>query len=86
MGQMADMSDTTEFADIEAREAALIQGHAAVNLTALVTVMAPSRDELKGAVEQIKRDAGRCACEARVLHSVQAAAFVAAALPLGRAI
>jgi hypothetical protein len=86
MGQVADMSDGAEYADIEAREAALIQGHAAVNLTALVTVMAPTLDELKSAVEQIKRDAGRCACEARVLHSMQAAAFVAAALPLGRAI
>jgi hypothetical protein len=86
MGQVEDMSDETEYVAIEEREAALLQGHAAVRLTALVTVMARSQDELEAAVAQVKRDASRCACEARVLYGMQAAAFVAAALPVGRAI
>jgi hypothetical protein len=49
-------------------------------------VTTPSEELLDVAVAQIKRDAGQCACEARVLYGMQAAAFVAAALPVGRAI
>jgi hypothetical protein len=65
---------------------ALLQGHASVRLTCLLTVTAPSEEMLDTAVAQMKRDAGQCACEARVLYGMQAAAFVAAALPVGRAI
>jgi hypothetical protein len=86
IGQMEEMSDRTEYAGIEERELALLQGHASVRLTGLLTVTAPSEELLGTAVAQMKRDAGQCACEARVLYGMQAAAFVAAALPVGRAI
>jgi hypothetical protein len=86
IGQMEEMSDRTEYAAIEERELALLQGHASVRLTALVTVTTPGEELLDTAVAQMKRDAGQCACEARVLYGMQAAAFVAAALPVGRAI
>jgi hypothetical protein len=86
IGQMEEMSDRTEYAAIEERELALLQGHASVRLTGLLTVTTPSEELLDTAVAQLKRDAGQCACEARVLYGMQAAAFVAAALPVGRAI
>jgi hypothetical protein len=86
IGQMEEMSDRTEYAAIEERELALLQGHASVRLTGLLTVTTPSEELLDTAVAQMKRDAGQCACEARVLYGMQAAAFVAAALPVGRAI
>jgi hypothetical protein len=86
MGQIEEMSDRTEFASIEAREMALLQGHASVELTALVVVSTPTQETLEAAVVQVKRDAGQCACEARVLYGMQGAAFIAAALPVGRAI
>jgi hypothetical protein len=86
IGQLKELSDSTEYAAIEEREMALLQGHAATRLTVLVTVMAPTEEGLESAVAQVKRDAGRCACEAQVLYSMQPAAFVAAALPVGRAI
>jgi hypothetical protein len=86
IGQMEEMSDRTEYAAIEERELALLQGHASVRLTGLLTVTTPSEALLEAAVAQMKRDAGQCACEARVLYGMQAAAFVAAALPVGRAI
>jgi hypothetical protein len=86
IGQMEEMSDRTEYAAIEERELALLQGHASVRLTGLLTVTTPSEALLESAVAQMKRDAGQCACEARVLYGMQAAAFVAAALPVGRAI
>jgi hypothetical protein len=86
IGQLEDMSDVTEYQAIEEREAALLQGHAAVQLTALVTVMAATQEELEAAIAQIKRDAGRCACEARVLYGMQSQAFVAAAVPVGRGV
>lgn len=86
MGQIHEMSDNAEFAATEQRELALLQGHAAVTLTAFVTVSALTPADLDQAVSQVKRAAGQCACEARVLFGMQAAAFIAAALPVGRAI
>ena len=85
-GQMEEMSDRTQYAAIEEREMALLQGHASVRVTGLLTVTAPSAELLESAVAQVKRDASQCACEARVLYGMQASAFVAAALPVGRAI
>jgi hypothetical protein len=86
LGQMEEMSDRTAYASIEERELSLLQGHASVRLTGLVTVTTPSAQALEGALAQVKRDAAQCACEARVLYGVQASAFVAAALPVGRLI
>lgn len=86
LGQAKEQSDDVERAATETREAALLQGHAEVTLTALVTVSARSVEDLERAVAQVKRDAGQCACEARPLWGMQSAAFVAAALPVGRVI
>jgi hypothetical protein len=70
IGQMEEMSDRTEYAAIEERELALLQGHASVRLTGLMTVTTPTAELLDSAVAQMKRDAGQCACEARVLYGV----------------
>lgn len=86
MGQLEELSDRTEYAAIEQREMALLEGHAAVQLTGLIVVSARNADDLERSVSQIKRDAAQCACEARVLYGMQAAAFVGAALPVGRAL
>ena len=86
MGQVREQSDDAERTATETREMALLQGHAEVTLTALVTVSARNVEDLERAVAQVKRDAGQCACEARPLWGMQSAAFAAAALPVGRTI
>ena len=84
IGQIADLSDNQHFADVAAREQALICGHADMAFSGYITVTAPSRPELTGAVAQIERAATAAACETQVVYGAQAQAFVAARLPLGR--
>jgi hypothetical protein len=84
IGQLQDLSDAQEYADVEARERALISGHADVDFMGLLVVTASSTDELAGAVKQVERAATQAGCETRVLYGRQAQGFVAGALPLGR--
>ena len=84
IGALADLSDTVEQADVIDRERALIAGHADIRFTGLVTVTAPSRDELEAAVAEVRRAAIQSGCETRRLCGQQARAFVAGALPLAR--
>lgn len=84
IGAIADLSDTVERDDVIDRERALIAGHADIRFTGLLTVTAPSREELEGAVAEVSRAAIQCGCETRRLSGRQARAFTAAALPLAR--
>jgi len=83
VGQIQDLSDAQEYADVEARERALIAGHADVAFTGLLAVTALSDEELDAATRQVERAASQAGCETRVLYGRQAQGFVAA-LPLGR--
>jgi hypothetical protein len=84
IGQIAELSDNQHFADVAAREQALICGHADMAFSGYITITAATRPELTGAVAQIERAATAAACETQVVYGAQAQAFVAARLPLGR--
>jgi hypothetical protein len=86
VGQVQSLADVQEYRDVEAREQALIAGHADVELVGLVAVSAPTEAELESAVSSIERAAGQAGCETRVLYGQQSQAFLAAALPLARRI
>ena len=84
IGAIADLSDSAERDDVIERERALISGHADVKFTGLISVTAPSTEELEASVAEISRAAIQCGCETRRLYGQQARAFVSASLPLAR--
>lgn len=84
VGQLADLSDAAEYADVLTRERALISGHADVEFSGFITVTAPSRDELTTAVALVERSATQAGCETRLVFGRQAQAFIVAALPFAR--
>lgn len=84
IGQVADLADAQEYVDLEARERALIQGHADVEFTGFIAVQAASEPELAAAVSQIERAASQAACETRILYGRQTQGFICAALPFAR--
>ncbi|WP_457256511.1 SCO6880 family protein [Pedococcus sp. P5_B7] len=84
MGVLADLSDSVEAADVLDRERALVAGHADIRFTGMLTITAPTRDELEAAVAEITRAAIQSGCETQRLLGQQARAFTAAALPLAR--
>jgi hypothetical protein len=85
-GRMIDQSDDQEYADVLAREQALIAGHADMRYSGFVALTAPTLDELRAAVAYTQRVAAQCMLETRVLYGRQAQGFVVAALPLGRTV
>jgi hypothetical protein len=86
IGKITDLAAEQEYADVVARERALIAGHADMRFSGFLTVTAATLDELRAAVAAANRAASQCGCETRVLVGQQAQAFTVAALPLGRAI
>jgi hypothetical protein len=84
VGQVADLSDEAEYADLLARERSVIAGHTDVCFSGFVAVSAPSRAELESATAAVVRAAASAACEVRPLYGRQAQGFVLAALPLAR--
>lgn len=84
MGVLADLSDSVEAADVVNRERALLAGHADIRFTGLLTITAPTKDQLESAVAEIARAAIQSGCETQRLLGQQARAFTAAALPLAR--
>ncbi len=84
LGAIADLSDAVEHADVLDRERALVAGHADLRFTGLVTITAPTLDDLEAAVAEVGRAAIQSGCETRRLYGQQARAFTAAALPIGR--
>ena len=84
VGQVQDLADVQEYADLLQREQALLSGHADVEFSGFLSVTAHTKDDLEAAVALIERSAGQCGCETRVLFGSQSQGFVVAALPLGR--
>lgn len=84
IGQIEDASQTAEYHDVLQQEADLTAGHGVLRYTGLIAISAPTVDELDAAVAAIEQAAIQASCETRLLVGQQAAAFTAAALPLGR--
>jgi hypothetical protein len=84
IGQIVDLTDAQEMADINAREQAVICGHADMIFSGFVTVTAASRADLASSVAQIERAATAVGCDTQAVYGAQAQAFITAALPLGR--
>ena len=57
-----------------------------LRVSGLISVSAPTLDELEAAVAAIEQAAIQASCETRRLVGQQAAAFTAAALPLCRTV
>lgn len=84
IGQIEDASHTAELDDVLQQEADLTAGHGVLRYTGLLSVSAPTVDELDTAVASIEQSAIQSSCETRRLVGQQATAFTAAALPLCR--
>ncbi|KJL36421.1 SCO6880 family protein [Tessaracoccus sp. Y36] len=84
IGQIEDASQTAEYQDVLQQEADLTAGHGILRYTGLITITAPTVNELDAAVAAIEQAAIQASCETRLLVGQQAAAFTAAALPLCR--
>lgn len=84
IGQIEDASQTAEYQDVLQQEADLTAGHGILRYTGLITITAPTINELDAAVAAIEQAAIQASCETRLLVGQQAAAFTAAALPLCR--
>ncbi|HEY1713108.1 MAG TPA: SCO6880 family protein [Solirubrobacteraceae bacterium] len=84
IGQLQTEAERREWRDVQARESALVSGHADVDFTGWVVVTAATETQLEIATKQIDRAASHAGCETRVLFGCQAQGFIAAALPVGR--
>jgi hypothetical protein len=84
LGQIADHTDTIEYADVLHREQELAAGHADLRYTGLIAVTAPDKAALDEAVTAVEQAAIHADCDTRLLVGQQTQAFTAAALPLGR--
>jgi hypothetical protein len=86
MGQIEDASQTAEYGDVLQQEADLTAGHGVLRYTGLISISAPTVDELDTAVAAIEQAAIQASCETRRLVGQQAQAFTVAALPLCRTV
>ena len=84
IGQVEDASASAELDDVLQQEADLTAGHGVLRVSGLVSVSAPTADELDAAVSAIEQAAIQASCETRRLVGQQAQAFTVAALPLCR--
>lgn len=84
IGKISDFSAEQEYADVLARERALVSGHADLRFSGFISVTAHSRDTLNAATASAERAATQCGCETRLLYGQQAQGFTVATLPLGR--
>ena len=86
IGQIEDATQTAEYQDVLQQEADLTAGHGILRVSGLISVSAPSVDELEAAVAAIEQASIQASCETRRLVGQQAVAFTAAALPLCRTV
>ena len=86
IGQIEDAAQTAEYQDVLQQEADLTAGHGILRVSGLISVSAPSVDELEAAVAAIEQASIQASCETRRLVGQQAVAFTAAALPLCRTV
>ncbi len=80
IGQMEDAAQSAENTDVLQQETDLTTGHGILRAVGLVSVSAPTPDELERAVASIEQAAIQASCETRRLWGQQAQAFAAAAL------
>ncbi|WP_245725666.1 SCO6880 family protein [Propionibacterium cyclohexanicum] len=79
MGRIEDASQTAEYGDVLPQEADLTAGHGVLRYTGLISVSAPTPEELDTAVAAIEQAAIQASCETRRLVGQQAQAFTVAA-------
>ena len=84
IGQIDDAASSAELDDVLQQEADLTAGHGVLRVSGLVSVSAPTVDELDAAVAAVEQAAIQASCETRRLVGQQAQAFTASALPLCR--
>ncbi|MGB3894839.1 SCO6880 family protein [Arthrobacter sp.] len=84
IGQIDDAASSAELDDVLQQEADLTAGHGVLRVSGLVSVSAPTVDDLEAALAAVEQAAIQASCETRRLVGQQAAAFTAAALPLCR--
>jgi len=86
IGQIEDAAANAELGDVLQQEADLTAGHGVLRVSGLVSVSAPTVEELDAAVAAMEQAAIQASCETRRLVGQQAQAFTAAALPLCRTV
>ena len=86
MGQLEDEATRAEAADLVRREQELVAGHGDLRFVGLLTVSAPTLDELAAACAATESAAAQAMCEIRRLVGQQGQAFAAAALPFARGV
>ena len=84
IGQIEDAGASAELDDVLQQEADLTAGHGVLRVTGLISISAPTVDELDAAVAAVEQSAIQASCETRRLVGQQAQAFTATALPLCR--
>src|SRR5690606_2085395 len=84
IGQIEDAATSAELDDVLQQEADLTAGHGVLRVSGLISVSAPTVDELEAAVAAVEQAAIPASCETRRLVGQQAQALTAAALPLCR--
>jgi hypothetical protein len=84
IGQIEDAAQNAEYQDVLQQEADLTSGHGIVRYTGLLSVSAPTSEELAATIAAVEQAAIQASCETRLLAAQQAHAFTAAALPLCR--
>lgn len=86
MGQLEDEATRAEASDLVRREQELVAGHGDLRFVGLLTVSAPTMDELAAACAATESAAAQAMCEIRRLVGQQGQAFAAAALPFARGV
>jgi hypothetical protein len=86
IGQIDDAQQAAEYQDVLQKETDLTAGHGILRYTGLISVSAPTADELEATVSAIEQAAIQASLETRRLVGQQAQAFTVAALPLARTI
>ncbi|GAA2229863.1 PrgI family protein [Herbiconiux moechotypicola] len=86
IGQVEDAASSAELDDVLQQEADLTAGHGVLRVSGLISVSAPTADELDAAVAAVEQAAIQASCETRRLAGQQAVAFTVAALPLCRSV
>jgi hypothetical protein len=86
IGQIEDESTRAEVEDLVRREQELVAGHGDLRFTGLITVTAPTLDDLEAACAATEAAAAQCLCEVRRLVGQQGLAHLAAAVPLARGV
>lgn len=84
IGQLDSATAHAAETDVLTREAELIAGHADLRYTGLLTVTAPTSEQLDAACAALEGSAAQAMCELRRLVGQQGAGFLAGAVPLAR--